>query len=168
MHFKCHFCWAIRVWREWPLHSAQIVLRRSPPPCIYYCLVWWSVGGTMQFHHLWEGSFWLRHDTSKVVQTFCHRNAVWEARDIIYWNALHMGALQHTHAQMWAGGVSLWRAEKKGDQITFPKCGILPFPLLPSEQCGDGPCCLYENRNNISLLIPAAGFYYKPNIFQRV
>lgn len=119
--------------------------------------MWWSVGGTMQVHHLWEGPFWLRHNKSKVVQTFCHRNAVWEERDIISWNALHRGALQYTHAQMWAGGGGSLSEEQrtKGTKTSAQSVAFCPSPCIPGELSGAGPCCLSEYRSNIiSLLIP--------------
>lgn len=100
-----------------------------------------------------------------MVQTFCHRNAVWEATDIIYWNALCMGALQYTHA---VGSLSEGQ-RTKGPKSPAQSVAFCPFPCFPGEQCADGLCCLSGHGSSIfSLLIPAAGFCYKPKVFQRV
>lgn len=132
MHFKCHFCWAIRVWREWPLHSAQIVLRRSPPPCIYYCLVWWSVGGTMQFHHLWEGSFWLRHMIQARWCKLFATEMLWEKRGILFIEMHCTWVPFSTHMHKCGLGVSLSEEQrKKGTKSPSQSVAFCPSPCFP-------------------------------------
>lgn len=69
------------------------------------------------------------HNKIKVGQTFCHRNAVWEARDIIYWNAVHAGALQYTHEQMWAGGGLCLKSREQRGPNPLPKVWHSALPL---------------------------------------
>lgn len=159
MHFKCHFCWAIRVWREWPLHSAQIVLRHGTP-CIYYCLVWWSVGGTMRVHHLWEGLLWPRHTIKARWCKLFAAEMLCEKQGILFIEMHYTRVPFNTHMQK-CGLRGLWREENKGDEITHPKCGALPFPLLPRSAWAMLSIWAWEQH----LLIHPC---YKLNSFQRV